>query len=46
MLTGYEMQWTVQYYLYQAKLWEDQGIQSEHSGTQGPTAYAYRKVAM
>ena len=45
-LTGHEMQWTVRYFLYQAKLWEDRGIQSEHSGNQGPTAYAHRKVAM
>ena len=46
ILTGYEMQWTVRYFLHQASIWEDRGIVSEHEGHAGAAAYAHRKVAM
>ena len=46
IITGYEMQWTVRYYLHQAKVWSDRGIVSEYHGNAGATAYAHRKIAM
>ena len=46
VLTGYEMDWTVWYYLHQAKIWEDRGISAEHVGDLGAMAYAARKVRM
>jgi hypothetical protein len=45
-LTGYEMQWTVRYYLHQADIWADCGIRTEYRGDRGATAYARRQLAM
>lgn len=42
-LVGYEMTWTVNYFLYQASLWENRGIEAEKPGAM---AYAARKAAM
>lgn len=42
-LTGYEMQWTVRYYLHQAEIWTDREIRTEHSGDSGAMAYARRQ---
>jgi hypothetical protein len=40
---GYEMTWTVNYFLYQAGLWENRGIIAKSPGA---VAYAARKAAM
>ena len=45
-LVGYEMQWTVRYFLYQAGIWKDRGVAAGHSGKVGAVAYAARKAAM
>jgi hypothetical protein len=45
-LTGYEMEWTVRYYLYQAKLWVDRGTEAARRNLPGAAAYASRKVAL
>ena len=42
-LVGYEITWTVNYFLYQADLWKNRGITAK---TLGAVAYAARKVAM
>lgn len=42
-LVGYEMTWTVNYFLYQSDLWEIRGITAEKPGA---IAYAARKAAM
>ena len=40
------MHWTVRYFLYQARLWEDHGIEAEYANAYGALAYASRKVVM
>ena len=42
-LVGYEMMWTVNYFLYQCRLWENRGIAAEKPGA---VSYAARKAAM
>jgi hypothetical protein len=42
-LVGYEMTWTVNYFLHQSGLWENRGIAAENPGA---VAYAVRKAAM
>jgi len=39
------MEWTVRYYLHQAEIWEDRGIQAEFARDLGSTAYAHRMIA-
>jgi hypothetical protein len=41
-LVGYEMKWTVQFYVHNAKLWDTRTTTS----LPGPAAYAARKSAM
>ena len=45
-LCGYEMQWTVRYYKYHAKLWQDRAISAEGVGEAGQIAYCIRKSLM
>lgn len=45
-LCGYEMQWTVRYYQYYAKLWEDRARSTKGVGEAGPAAYCIRKSLM
>jgi len=42
-LVGYEMGWTVNYFLYQSGLWENRQITAKSGGA---IAYAARKAAM
>jgi hypothetical protein len=42
-LVGYEMEWTVRYFAYNKKVWEERGEIAERPG---PAAYAARKAAM
>ena len=48
ILVGYEMQWTVRYFLHQAQQWDDRcDAENEiRSLAPGPAAYAARKAAM
>jgi len=45
-LVGYEMIWTVKYFLHQSRVWEDRGIAARHADKPGAVAYAARKAAM
>ncbi|GLB34334.1 hypothetical protein LshimejAT787_0112180 [Lyophyllum shimeji] len=45
-LVGYEMQWTAQYFIRQAKIWQQRGLQSAEDANAGAAAYARRKSAM
>jgi hypothetical protein len=45
-LTGYEMEWTVRYYLHQARIWETRRDMIQEGGDQGARTYAARKAAM
>jgi hypothetical protein len=45
-LVGYEMEWTVRYYLHHVKVWEGRATSSRQVGNAGATAYAIRKAAM
>ena len=46
ILVGYEMTWTVNYFRYQANIWENHGIIAQRAGKRGAVAYAARKAAM
>ena len=48
ILVGYEMQWTVRYFLQQAKRWDSLVTSEKECGklSAGPAAYAARKAAM
>ena len=47
ILVGYEMRWTVRYFLHKAEQWDHLGAGNESSGlAPGPAAYAARKAAM
>jgi hypothetical protein len=40
------MEWTVRYFLHQAREWEDRGTDAIHRNLPGAAAYGSRKVAM
>ena len=40
------MQWTVRYYLHQAKVWESRAMYSADKGDAGAKSYAIRMAAM
>jgi len=48
ILVGYEMKWTMQYFIQRAKRWEDMGSAAKEGGkvSAGAAAYAARKAAM
>jgi hypothetical protein len=46
ILVGHEMDWTVRYYLYQARVWKDRKSVAEGMGDNGAAVYAVRKEAM
>ena len=45
-LVGYEMQWTIRYYMHQSEVWEERGRVAGHSQKSGAAAYAARKTQM
>ena len=45
-LVGYEMQWTIRYYIHCAKMWEDRAGILGDIGDAGATAYACQKMMM
>lgn len=45
-LVGYEMVWTVKYYLHNAGVWENRGRAARYAGNEGAVAYAAQKAAM
>ena len=48
ILVGYEMQWTIRYFLERAKRWEnlESAPKERTKSSTGPAAYAARKAAM
>lgn len=46
ILTTYEMEWTVRYFMFQASLWTDRRISAQDSGLAGAAAYAARKIGL
>ena len=48
ILVGYEMQWTVRYFLQQGERWDNLVIAEKERGrlSAGPAAYAAHKAAM
>jgi hypothetical protein len=42
-LVGYEMEWTVRYFAYNKKVWEERRNIAQRAG---PASYAARKAAM
>lgn len=45
-LAGYEMEWTIRYYMHQCVVWRDRGDLASHAKKQGAAAYASRKTDM
>lgn len=45
-LVGYEMTWTVGYFMFQADVWDNHGIIAQRTGKVGAVGYAARKAAM
>ena len=47
LLVGYEMQWTVRYFLRQAEIWQQRAVGAAEAGRPGPgpVSYALRKSA-
>jgi hypothetical protein len=46
ILTGYEMEWTVRFFLHEASKWRIRGNEATHRNLLGAAAYACKKVAM
>ncbi|KAF8816593.1 hypothetical protein BYT27DRAFT_7076625 [Phlegmacium glaucopus] len=46
ILVGYEMGWTVRYYMYQSGIWMERRTVAVAAGDNGAAAYAARKAAM
>lgn len=45
-MVGYEMKWTVNYFLYQSGLWVNRKVAAEKAEKRGAAGYAARKAAM
>jgi hypothetical protein len=46
ILVGYEMQWTVRFFVHKQEVWEGRRAMANDNQATGPAAYAARKAAM
>lgn len=46
ILVGYEMQWTVRFFVHKQEVWERRRVMANGNQATGPAAYAARKAAM